>query len=307
MRFSIQIAAATLVAVSAVGAANAEGTTTHRIMRADGSDIVYHLGNVGEGSQGALIMLQGSGCNPVSENEHIPRDGPILRPSSVIITIDKYGVDPGSDEEAVEGCTPSFWSRGTVQQRVLDGTRVVSALRDEPWWNGDLVIFGGSEGGAVAAMLAPLLPETDAVIVFSSGIGVNVHDMLRSVLPPEAQEQAEAAFAEAREYPTGSRRFGGASYRWWADSLDLLAARALLGSDFPILLVHGERDQFSPVDTARASIALWSANDRPDVTYREYPGYDHFMEDEAGENHSDAVMADIASWLASTDALGGRE
>ena len=49
-------------------------------------------------------------------------------------------------------------------------------LAVEPFWRDDLHkgrlgLAGGSEGSMVAAMLAPLVPETRAVLLFSSGGG----------------------------------------------------------------------------------------------------------------------------------------
>ncbi len=272
-------------------------------VRTDGSELAYHLQRQNDGPQGLLLLLQGSGCDSVTTRKTLLRDGLIIRPSYAQLTIEKYGVLAGATNP--DDCTSRFWRHNTIQQRLLDALQVIAELRNEPWWNGDLVIFGGSEGGAVAAILAPLVPETDAAIVFSSGIGWRIEDMIRAAIPPQASEQVDAIFGEARSNPTGEKQWGGASYRWWADSLDLVPAQALVGSEFPLLLVHGERDQFAPVETARAAAKLWSDNNRPDTTYREYPGYDHFMIDAENENHNGEVMADIEEWLGRQ--IGGIE
>ena len=95
---------------------------------------------------------------------------------------------------------------------MLDALGVVAALRRQSWWNRALVLFGGSEGGAVAAMGAPLIPETRAVIIWSSGIGLPVGQMIRSALPPAVQTEADRVFAEARANPAADRQWGGASY-----------------------------------------------------------------------------------------------
>jgi pimeloyl-ACP methyl ester carboxylesterase len=159
------------------------------------------------------------------------------------------------------------------------------------------LLFGGSEGGAVAAMLAPLVPETRAVIVFSSGIGQPVGEMIRSAIPPQMAAEAPRIFAEARLRPGGGERWGGASYAWWADAVDLVPARSLLMTDAPILLVHGTADRSAPVASARATRDLLAAAGRHNFTYREYEGYSHAMVDVSGADRRSEVLADVGAWL----------
>ncbi len=285
---------AVFIAVSPPTALAAQ-PSSHQLVRVDQSELTYHLSQRTEDPQGILLMFQGSGCNSVATNENISLFGPIIAPDHAIVTIEKYGVAVGATDP--ENCSEDYWEHATIQQRIIDALQVIASLRGQDWWDGDLVVFGGSEGGAVAAMLAPLVPETDAAIIFSSGIGWPVGDMIRAAIPPQAGEEFDTVIASARANPTGSIQWGGASYRWWANSVDLVPALALVGSDFPLLLVHGERDQFAPVETARASQQIWVEHNRPNTTYREYAGHDHFMVDAEGTNHNIEVFADIAEWL----------
>ena len=189
--------------------------------RSDGSEIVYHLERGGaERRQPLLVMLQGSGCDSVTRNDRIPWMAARLARHHAVLTIEKYGVATGADGDQ---CTAEFWRGNTLTQRALDTAMVVAALRRQPWWDGRLVIFGGSEGGAVAALAAPLIPETRAVIVWSSGIGLPIGRMIRAALPQPALAEADRTFAEARANPTGDRQWGGASYRWWADATRSIA------------------------------------------------------------------------------------
>jgi len=267
--------------------------------RPDGSDITYHLSGAGPGKPRALLlMLQGSGCDPVADRPWLRSEPAVLAPGHAVLAIEKYGVTSGARPDGlVEGCTPAFWARNTLQQRVLDVVQVVASLRSQPWWNGELVVQGGSEGGAVAALAAPLLPEARAVVIVSSGIGVSVADLIRAAVPPPVAAQIGEVIDAARLNPTGDKRFGGASYRWWADAADINPARALLQSDVPVLLIQGARDRFAPVATARAARDLFAAAGKRNLTYWEYPDYDHFMKDQAGVDHREAVLRRAANWL----------
>ena len=277
--------------------AAAQEPRTHSLARPDGSRLSFHLDRPGpSGRRPLLLVLQGSGCDPVGPDARVNSYGRMLAPGYVRLTIEKYGVATGG-EPLIEGCTAAFWRGNTLSRRVADAVQVIAHLRGAPWWNGELVVFGGSEGGAVAAMAAPLLPETRAVIIWSSGIGVPVGSLIRAAIPPEAAGQAEAVFAEARANPSGDRRWGGASYAWWADAVDMVPARSLLEVRAPILVIHGSRDQFALVATARATRDLLAGAGRRNFTYREYAGYDHFMVDAAGADHRGAVLAETARWL----------
>ena len=265
--------------------------------RPDGSAIHYHLHRPGAARRPLLVMLQGSGCDSVTRNDRIPWMAERLAPDHVLLTIEKYGVAPGDDGET---CSADHWRGNTLQQRALDVLHVVAALRGEPWWNGELVLFGGSEGGAVAALAAPLAHGARAVIIWSSGLGQPVGEMIRSVLPPQVREEADGIFAEARRNPTGALQWGGASYRWWADAVDLVPARSLVQTRAPILMIHGSRDQFAPIASARAARDLMRAAERPNLTYREYEGYDHFMVDAGGVDRRAEVVREAATWLRRT-------
>lgn len=280
------------IAVAAVASGPSSAAT---LERPDGTQIAYHLENrSARGRQPLLLMLHGSGCDSVALNERIGWMARLLAPDHALLTIEKYGVAPGAGGDE---CTAAYWRGNTLQQRVMDALHVVAALRRERWWNGEIVLFGGSEGGAVAAMLAPLLPETRAAIVWSSGIGLSLGEMIRSALPPPMAQEAPRVFAEARSNPTGERQWAGASYRWWADAVDLVPARSLASTPAPVLLIHGSRDESAPVASARAARDLLAAAGKANFLYREYEGYDHFMIDAAGVDHRAAVVAEAAEWL----------
>ncbi len=268
--------------------------------RADSSNILYHLDNIGDGTPRSLLLtLQGSGCEPVADRPWLKTEPPIVAPGSAVLSIEKYGVSSGRPiVDSIDGCPPAFWRRDTLQQRVADAIQVIASLRGSSWWNGTLIVMGGSEGGAVAAMLAPLVPETRAVVIVSSGIGVSVADLIRSAVPPPVAAQLNSVLAEAKANPTSEKRFAGASYHWWAEAADVTPAAMLLQTDVPILLIHGARDQFAPVATARATRDLISAAGRRNLTYWEYAEYDHFMKDAAGVDHMPEVLEKVHAWIA---------
>src|SRR5206468_1586080 len=110
--------------------------------------------------------------------------------------------------------------------------------------------------------------------------------------------EAESEFAKIKADPVSSKTWGGNSYLWWADILDHDLTADLLSVRAPILLVQGERDQSAPVQVARMVRDDFQKAGRCNLTYWEFPGYDHQMQDAAGASHIEEVMRRIASWLA---------
>ena len=296
---ALLLAAAAVSTPSPALPGNAPVLARHETRRPDGTAITYWLDAAQDESRpaDAILVMQGTGCEPVSARPNLQRSARLLRPGARILLIDKQGVEPGPDNPVIDGCPRVYWDHYTLSSRVQDCLRVIADLRRQPWWTGRLVLFGGSEGGAVAALLAPLVPETKAVVVLSSGTGVP-EELIRAAVPPEMAAQAPAIFAAAHDRPTGAGRWGGLSYRWWDDAVDILPARSLAQTPAPVLLIHGARDQSSPVATARAGYALLREGGKANADYREFPQYDHFMRDAAGGEHMDAVLADAARWIA---------
>lgn len=268
--------------------------------RQDGSTIYWSLEHPsGSEPRGLLLIAQGSGCLPAIQNPTVAQARSIA-PDFSILLVEKYGVTHGDKpKDQMNDCPEKYFAHHTVTQRADDVVQVVGELKEADWWNGKLVLFGGSEGGAVVARLTPRL-QPDAAVVFSSGLGESLAESLPRVMPPDAAKMADAKFAEARANPDSSEIWGGNSYRWWADIVDDVLVNHLLKTKVPVLLVNGERDS---VQSARAAHDVYKAANRCELTYWEFPDYDHFMTDSDGKNHREEVFAKISEWIDS--ALSG--
>ncbi len=273
----------------------------HEVERPDGSTITYWLAEASGRSSEIVLVMQGTGCEAVSSKPNLRDAAEALRPHARILLIDKIGSGRGDDTPLVDGCSQQYWDRYTLSQRVQDCLRVIADLRRQSWRDGSIVIFGGSEGGAVAALLAPLVPETKATIVLSSGTGVPLGDLIREAVPPQVSSEALAVFAAAHQQPTGQRRWAGLSYRWWDDAIDIVPARSLAQSSAPVLLIHGARDKSSPVSTARAGRDLLRGAGKTNVTYREFTGLDHLMRDANGVDRMNEVLLGAREWIEALD------
>lgn len=267
----------------------------HTLKRSDGSNIDWYLDRQHPSDrQGILVIAQGSGCGSVENNRNVEM-AKGLRPDFAVLTVEKYGVEPGDIQEGPDDCSPAFWAKHTISQRVRDYRAVIDALKTERWWNGQLVLFGGSEGGAVVQILAADV-NSNATVIFSSATGIPFRDAFVQTLPAGMAAEAQAQIENALRDPLSTARWGGNSYRWWADIADRpLWQDALKASGF-LLVVQGVRDKSNPISSARAFREAFAA--RTNLTYWEYEDYDHAMIDSARISHLTQVFSRISNWLS---------
>lgn len=156
----------------------------HSSIRPDGSTITWYLDRQArEAHQSILVLAQGSGCTSVTSSANIEAAKKLL-PSAAIVTVEKYGVLEGDAPKAFpENCRPDYVAHHTISQRVADYRQVIAGLRNEAWWNGKLVLFGGSEGGAAMQILAAEV-RPNAAVIFSSATGMPFREAFVRVLPP---------------------------------------------------------------------------------------------------------------------------
>lgn len=285
----------------ASGAPAAGEPVTHTSVRPDGSSITWYLDRqAGDALQPILVLAQGSGCASVTFNANIEAAKTLL-PTAAIVTVEKYGVLEGDVPKSFpEDCRPDYTAHHTISQRMADYEQVITSLRNEAWWDGNLVLFGGSEGGAAMQMLAPKV-HPKAAVIFSSATGMPFRQAFVRVLPPSEARTAPKHLDEIRQNPASTKTWLANSYRWWSDIMDRrLSDDALRATTTQFLVVQGRWDQSNPVASARRFAANFRKAGRDNLTYWEFPDYDHTMIDRQGQSHMTEVLSRISYWLNET-------
>ncbi|MBM3463240.1 MAG: hypothetical protein FJX76_14145 [Armatimonadetes bacterium] len=261
------------------------------LTRADGTGIVYYLDRPARANYPLAMILQGSECLRVAD-KYASMIAQLNAAGIGVLRIEKPGL---SADTPIGECPEEYLRTNTLERRVLDVMAVVATLRRAPdGWNGVLGIAGGSEGGLVAAAAAPLIPETGAVLLISSAGGMTFGEEL--LLLVEAEMRAAGAPAEAirkrldemraqyivmRDNPVPDKewmsdgKLARNTYLWWADALPVAAVRPLLETSAPILVLHGEADRQTPVDSAQCMLDAFQARGKKNLELRRYPGMGH--------------------------------
>lgn len=286
------------------------------IKRADDSDIkAYVQRDASVSRQGILLVLQGSQCMDVSPGgaDHLGFDPP---DALARLDIQKYGIDEQVNGNDGKSCPPTYLANNTIHQRVSDVLAVVSTLRSKAsWWNGQIFLMGTSEGATVAAMVGPLMPETQGIVLINGSIGRPFREgwadaMAASVIKAGASEsdvqavrnEAEATWTRARLEPRSDVEvFGvGNTLKWWASIIDLRPSNHLLMSDAPILLMQSENDEMTPTSSARSVVDQFKALGKTNLTYVELPGLNHGLRKADGTPGWEPVMQNVYRWLENT-------
>ncbi len=271
-------------------------------VRPDGSDIAWTLSNaLRDHANPVVLVAHGSGCAPARSSASVDLMTALFEESGyAVLTVEKYGVSrQDTPDDAIDGCSPRHVQTHTVSRRVADVEIVLDTLRAQRLFDDDLILFGGSEGGAVVSVLSRRVQDADAVVVLSTGTGLTLAEFFPMVVPPSVAARMQAKFEEIRRDRRAKGILGGVSYQWWRDSLDRRLSDDLLASDSPVLLVHGENDRSAPVETARATRdAFWAAGDAGRLTYWELPDRDHAMVDPHGVSHMRNVLERVRRWMS---------
>lgn len=305
----LRLAAASLVfALAFAGLAHAQ--TPLRVQRLDDSFIDVYVEPPADGGRAAIaLVLQGSECTSVGPGgDRFPLT---LPPGVVRMDIEKYGVTPATAQESA--CPADYLAHNTIDGRVLDVLTVLSHLRAHAdWWDGRLFVAGASEGATVAAIVGSLAAETHGIILINGSIGRPFRDGWADAVTAAVREGGgddavvaevragiDATWERARATPTTEVYEGDSNtLRWWRSIIDLRPINLLLNVEAPILLIQSERDQMTPVASARAAADRFAAAGRANFVYVELPGLDHGFRDAEGRPQYGMVLPRIDAGLA---------
>lgn len=300
------IFSALVVLLFSFSASADQGESSRYLQREDGSVIEYQTFFPSGDSFPLIVALQGSDCAPALRSG-MGAIAPLLQSLGFgFLIVEKPGIHHGNADSR---CPAEYFERNTVDQRVRDLQTVISSLRRDlnfqRHWNGSLMWEGGSEGGTVASLAAPLFSETTATILLGSGGGMTMADELKLLTTKELRRQSkseleiseavnklEMQFQEMRANPTSDRNWWGETntYKWWASILDLDVKGSLAKLKSPVYIAHGTEDKSVPVESADQLVKDKNTTAFEQWTYVRYDGLDHHFVNAHGESKRDLVL-----------------
>lgn len=283
----------TLLLTAALLLSLAGASAADTVERPDGTLIHYYLDRPAADRYPIVVILQGSECLRVAD-----KYGPFVQRLNAegvaVLRVEK----PGLTARTAPGeCPTEYLELNTLDRRVLDLLEVASELRRDPHWDGRLGLAGGSEGGVVAAMAAPLIPETRAVVLLASAGGLTFGEELLHLVPASQHAEMRTMYERVRQEPLPSRewlsdgKLARNTWLWWSKALPVAAVRSLLRTGAPILMVHGTADGATPLESAERLEAEFARAGKTNLEFRRYPG---------GHSPPPEVVEEALLWMLRT-------
>lgn len=257
--------------------------------RPDGSLVWYYFDPPTQtDSYPVAVILQGSECLSVSHKYQDLIDY-LNQRGVAVLRVEK----PGLSADLPEGsCPPDYLRLNTPQQRVLDLLEVLAQIRrQEPRFNKNLALLGGSEGAMVAALAAPLCTDLKGVVLLSGGgggtFGQEVLNSVQNFMVESGATESEIRarlqsmrqqMEEIRREPVWSKEWlsdgelSRNTYLWWAAAWDLQLKIPLMRVTHPVLAWQGESDRSVRPESGYALAEAMRVSGKNNFEFRTYPG-----------------------------------
>ena len=241
---------------------------THRIAAIDEREIQFYVDRPASGARvPILLIVDGSGCvgQLRARGRTFYRPGPGGPVRYARLQVEKPGVDPTADFSDTLECSEDFHRHYTITNRVTDHLRVLQHLDARAdWWNGELYLWGWSDGGDIGAQLLSYRPTTTRAVLGAMGGGYTMAEHFENfwVCPEGSTDDRAACLADLRgdfkriaDNPSRVALWNGETYATWDSRLRSRLIAPLADNRVPLLIVHGERDaDNTPVESARRLI-----------------------------------------------------
>lgn len=288
------------------------------VPRADGSSIELLIDRPTSATRmPVLLAIDGSLCIPSKTSEYMARLSPEasgLGPYALLVVEKPEPAAPTKDRDGSYSigpdfrCSDTFKRYYTLEQRVLDHLRALQFLRKHAdWWDGQLFIWGFSDGAHIATRVGAFTPETQGMVLGGLGGGTSMAHELEALMcaedkePEKCRGRFKAQISEIRANPTPEKSWLGDAntYAAWASRLDAIEANFLKDVLFPVLVFHGSEDNSVPVASARA-LANQLADSEGPITYREVEGMGHGIGSNLAPERGAQLQQEFLVWLFQT-------
>jgi pimeloyl-ACP methyl ester carboxylesterase len=270
----------------------------HVIKDATGRDVTYYISRPKDGPAPLMLMIQGSGCLPVMN----PHSGGTYSTLSnllpfgsegrfTVVAVEKpFSAKSDARPGTANGCSAAFNESFTAESWLLALQAGLQDARKYLWVDPKrTLVFGGSEGAVMAALLAAKDARiTDVVAIGGSGT-TQLYDFIAQAYRTcfnvaaclaDVDSQVRAIAAD----PSSSTAFAwGHPHKRWTSFFRVDPSEELLRSKARVYLVFGTADNAVPALSQEIAVAKLTAAGR-DVTVRRVADADHSLRQPGAAN-----------------------
>jgi len=256
-----------------------------------------------------MLVIDGSTCRGLGTNGMLS----LLKPDNssphpyARLIVEKVGVELNDDGE---NCSDLFLQNYSIEDRVIQHLRALQHLRKNlSWWNGELLIWGWSDGGDIAAQLTAYYPDTKRAVLGAMGGGITMGESFRDVdfCPRENFETGEERticinklekhYDHIRRNPRWDETWLGEdnTLKVWETRLFSRLSHLLKDNNTPTLIVHGDQDK-GQINGARELREVLEAAENTAFTYWEIEGMGHSPRNLTSEQNT-LIYNSMRDWL----------
>ncbi|MCR6653256.1 MAG: lysophospholipase [Cellvibrionaceae bacterium] len=227
-------------------------------------------------------------------------------PSADWLLIEKRGITaalPHSSDAERADCPSEYIQHDNPRQRIDDIQHVLEQIlqgRNYP----HVIVIGGSEGAAVAAMYAAQAPFLRAAILINGGGRYFLDDVLhniRSTVPAEHLEEELNGFNGFAMHILTAEPFdlevSNHGYAWWKEILTTDFQSVLNSIKIPTLIIQSGLDKSVSPAGVTAMIESIRTDGKTNFDFVVYPDLDHGLMNSDGNSRADKVIQDANLWL----------
>nr|WP_305071452.1 acyl-CoA thioester hydrolase/BAAT C-terminal domain-containing protein [Providencia sp. wls1943] len=249
-----------------------------------------------------LVLIQGSDCKSVVNNQNMIKNFRGVLPNSDVLLVEKTGLTPDvglDDPNALEeDCPVEYMKNDSYFERVDNYIAVLNQLKNQYQ---HIVILGGSEGAIVTNIIASRVDFIDAAISLNGGGQFFINDVIYCINKSLPAEEAQGAiegfnqFADAvfHDHLDDDQFPSNHGQNWWYEALTIDNKKLLQGVRKPHLVIQTLTDINVDVE---GSQKMMSEVNNPNITYKTYSTLDHYFKDGHDNNQTAVVIADIQDW-----------
>jgi|GEM_PF-472619 len=292
--FSISLVSGCSTKVGVFISANINPLEPDEIRFKDGHASNFYTVQKGNASETDTLLFFIGGSGNVSYNYYVQTYFEELSGNVTIYALQKRFVSPR--ETGLFEPSSSFYEYNHYPQLVQDQKEFIQYILTNTDHTGkNVIIFGVSEGGNIAAKVSSEIPETTHLMLLGSGGMAGIEEFKlwgdRHSIDFEKIKQAVA------KYPTSiEKKALGHAYKYWSSVLPIDPMDSLEKLEIPILAAIGGSDEMVPIESLYFLSNEFIRRGKKNLTVKIFPDCNHVLNDSTGKSYRGELFQLAASW-----------
>ncbi len=274
--------------------ANINPLKENKIALSDGYNASYYTVQKSKAAQTDTIIFFIQGSEHASLNYYLRDYFKDLDKNVKIYALQKRYIS--HKETGIFPQSKEFYKYNFFNQRVEDEKEFINKILQKSKNIKNVILFGVSEGGDIAANLATKIPKITHLVIVGSG-GMKNSDSFKIVAQKYGMN-FEKLYNKVQKDPNNtSKKIFGQTYKYWSSVLSVNPMDYYKHITIPILVASGGYDKNSPVESVYYLQKRFQKLHKSNLTVKIYSKCDHTLKDDKDKSHKKEFMEFFTRWL----------